>query len=96
MPDRVLSMFEQILLLIAIGAAVPIGRGLMDTNRIGWRVIAGRVIINVVFTLSAGAVLVWVPGVPQCGLLGVAAVLSSLGQSGIERWAQRYRDRMKG
>lgn len=96
MPDRVLSLFEQILLLVALGAAVPIGRGLMDSNRVHWRVISGRVIVNVVFTLSAGAVLVWVPGVPLFGLLGVAAVLSSLGQSGIERWAKRYLDSRKG
>lgn len=89
MPDRALGLLDQFFLLIAIGAAVPIGRGLMDNN-VRWRIICGRVILNVVFTLSAGSVVVWVPGVPVFGVLGVAAALSSLGMSGLEKWAKRY------
>lgn len=96
MLEKVDTLFEQILLLIAIGAAVPLGRGLIDPGRPSWRVITGRVILNAVFTLSAGALLVWIPGVPLFGLLGLAAILSSLGQTGAERWARRYLDSRRG
>mgnify|MGYP000852483773 CR=1 FL=1 len=89
MPARVFSFLEQMLLLIAVGAAVPIGRGLLD-SKVNWRIVSGRVLINVDITISAGAVVVWVPGVSLFGVLGVAAVLSSLGQSGVEKWAKRY------
>ena len=96
MLEKMDTLFEQILMLIAIGAAVPIGRGLIDQGKPSWRVIAGRVIVNAVFTLSAGGLLVWIPGVPLFGLLGLAAGLSSLGQSGVERWARRYLDSRRG
>ena len=39
--------------------------------------------------MAAGAVLVWVPDLPLIGQVGVAAVLASLGTSGLERLFQR-------
>ena len=88
MPQRILSLFDHVFILLLIGAAVPVGHALACTRLPPWRVTLGRALVSAIFTLSAGVVLMWLPDLPQLGLFALAGLIASLGQSGIERWAR--------
>jgi MFS family permease len=90
MPDRVLTFFEQILILLAIGIVVPVGHALISESVPPWRRTLGRAIVNMIFTLGAWAALAMIPNVPQAGVIGIAALLSTFGKTVFEGVAKSY------
>lgn len=72
-----------------VGIAIGIGQLLASQELLTKRIIIGRALSTGGIAMAAGAVLVWVPDLPLIGLLGVAALLASLGTSGLERLFQR-------
>jgi len=52
-------------------------------------VIVGKSVCIGGIAMAAGTVLIWVPDLPLTGLIGVAAMLGSLGNAGLERLLMR-------
>lgn len=90
MPDRVFTLIEQIFILLAIGVISAIGQALLLVNVPPWRQTLGRAIANAVLAMGAGAVLTFIPGLPQLGLIGIAALLATYGKASLERVAVKY------
>ncbi len=68
-----------------IGAVIGLGKLLQSGEKITIRLALGRAIVTSGLGVSAFAVLVWIPDVPKIALVGVAALLASLGESALER-----------
>lgn len=69
----------------AAGAIIGIGQLFLSGQPLTPRLILGRAISIGGLSMSAGAVLVWVPSLPLLGQIGIAAGLASLGISGLEK-----------
>lgn len=77
------------ILFALVGITIGIGQLLASAEVLTVRIVCGRAISTGGIAMAAGAVLVWVPDLPLLGQVGVAAVLASLGTSGLERMFQR-------
>ena len=75
--------------LAGVGALIGIGQLLAAQDRITYRLALGRAIISGGLGLAAGSVLVIFRDLGLPALVGIAAVLTSLGTSAIERLFQR-------
>lgn len=92
MPERILSWWSQVadaLLFAAIGIAIGLGQALRD-RELNRTIVVGRAISTGGLAVAAGSVLILWPDLPLLGQLGVAALLASLGTSGLEQLARRY------
>lgn len=99
MPDKmneafnvVLSMPEQVkqaFLFALIGIVIGTGQLLSSKEVITARILIGRALTVSGLSVSAGAVVVWIPDLPLIGQIGVSALLASLGTSGLEKMFQR-------
>lgn len=79
---------EQILtalLFALVGGLIGWGQSWASPDVEPRRVVVGRSVATGGLAMAAGTVLIWVPGLPLLGLLGVAALLASLGTAGLER-----------
>lgn len=75
--------------LSGVGALIAVGQILSSREPITWRIALGRCLTSSGIALAAGAVLTWANVSDPLALVGVAAALSSLGTSGLERVVQR-------
>lgn len=92
MPEKLMAWWEpiaQTLLLAAIGVAIGIGQLLASGEILTWRIIIGRALSTGGLAMAAGSALAWIPDLPFGGQMGIAALLASLGTSGLERAFQR-------
>lgn len=76
--------------LAAIGALVGVGQLLLSKDKLTLRLALGRAITSGGLGASAAAVMVWLPDLPPVAIAGLAAALSSLGTTGLERLLQKY------
>ena len=90
MTQRVTAFFDILCTLLALGALVPVGHALCTVKREPIGALIGHVILNCVFTMSAGLILIWQPDANPVVILGAGALLSSLGIAGVSRWARLY------
>lgn len=76
--------------LAAILAALAAGMGtlLASDEKLTWRLAIGRALSSGALGVAAGSVLLWIPNAPWFAVVGVAAVLGSIGTSGLERILQ--------
>lgn len=98
MPERLTSHLSDIgnaILFFFIGASLSASRMMGDGAGHPRRVIIGRALSNGGVSMSAGAVLVWVPDMPWLAQIGVAAFLGTIGTAGIERLLVKYLGRKK-
>lgn len=72
-----------------IGVGLSLGRLLAAGESITWRVAAGRSIVNAGFAVAGFAVLAFIPGLSNAGQIGVAALMASLGTTGVELLMKR-------
>lgn len=72
-----------------IGAAIGVGQVLMCPEPLSWRRIIGRALVAGGLATAAGGILVFAVDTPNLGLFGVAAAISSIGTSTLERWLDR-------
>lgn len=79
---------KTLLTLAGIGLFVGIGRILLEEDKLNWKLVVGRCIASVAIGLSAGFGLALIPGMSDVALYGLAAGLSSLGTSAVERFLQ--------
>lgn len=75
---------------VITGIAIGLGQLLLSPERLTRRIMFGRALSTGGIAMGAGAVLVWFPDLPFLGLLGIAAMLASLGTSALERIFQRF------
>jgi hypothetical protein len=92
MPEKTLSALaelrEQIVyafVFSVVGISIGIGQLLASGEKLTPRIVIGRALSTGGIAISAGAVLVLVPGLSIIGQIGIAAALASLGTSGLER-----------
>ncbi|MFW2078811.1 holin [Acinetobacter sp. ULE_I010] len=70
--------------LIFMGVVIAMAKVLVSTEKLTWRVVVGRSILNGFATLGAGAVLIWISDLSMLGVLGLGAFLGTLGSQFIE------------
>lgn len=63
--------------LLLLGALIAIGKVLSSDEPITPRLFIGRVILGTGTAMVAGAALIWVPGLPTLGVVGVGAAWAS-------------------
>ena len=90
MPHRVSGFLDILIVLFVFGVLVPIGKALVTKERETTALVIGRAILNAVFTMSAGLVLLYDPSAHTLGILALGALLSSVGMASAERWAKWY------
>lgn len=95
MPERVVGFVAQFysdvrdaLLFAAIGIILGWAQSKAQREK-DTGVVIGRSICVGGMAMAAGTVLIWVPQLPIVGQIGVAALLASLGTSGLERMLLR-------
>lgn len=72
------------------GVLVGIGQLLASPEKITWRIAIGRALSSAGLGASSSAVLLWAPDLPMTAQFGLAAMIASLGTSGLERLFQRF------
>lgn len=82
--------FWQALVFTGIGVAIAAGQILQSKDPITWRVALGRCITTGGIALVAGSALALFPELPFIAMCGIAAMLASLGNSGLEMFLHRF------
>lgn len=82
--------FFSVAILAAVGLVVGLGQLLSSPTILTPRIVIGRAIASAGIGASSAAVLAFIPGIPLASLLGIAAALSSLGVSAVEKLFQRF------
>lgn len=75
-------------LFSAIGATIGAGQLLAatpDGTAVSRRALIGRALTTAGLSMITGACLIWIPDLPFLAQIGIAALLASLGASGLER-----------
>ncbi|BEM39433.1 MULTISPECIES: phage holin family protein [Serratia] len=75
--------------LLLLGALIAIGKVLSSNEPITPRLFIGRVILGAGTAMVAGAALIWVPGLPVLGVVGLGAALGIAGHQAVELWLRR-------
>lgn len=75
--------------LLVLGAAIAIGKALNSDEPITPRLFIGRMILGAGTSMMAGAVLIWVPGIPNIAVVGLGSALGIAGHQVIELWLKR-------
>jgi hypothetical protein len=76
-----------------VGVLIALGQILQTKDPITWKVAIGRCITTGGIALVAGATLTLFPGIPFIAQIGIAAMLASLGNSGLELLIHRLFNR---
>lgn len=66
-----------------MGAIIGLGQLLNSVEPLSWRYVAGRAICSAALAASAPVVLLWFPTMPKIVEFAVAALVASLGTSGL-------------
>jgi len=82
---------EVLLLTVGmLGAGIGVGKLLAGKEPLTWRTVVGRALSSAGLALASGAALALFPGLPMPAIIGISALLASLGTSAIERLAFKY------
>lgn len=73
-----------------VGLIVGIGQLLASREVLTWRIVVGRALSSAGLGASAAVAVAWLPDIPLAAQLGFAALLASLGTSGLERLFQKW------
>ncbi len=86
---RLDSNDKTLITLASVGAAIAFGKLLVGGEKVTLRLVVGRLIIGAGLSMAAAAALMMVPNVPPIALVGLGSALGILGQSFLEKLAQR-------
>ncbi|WP_409311544.1 phage holin family protein [Pectobacterium sp. B1J-3] len=82
--------YEKLVLwLLALGGFIAAGQVLASEEKITPRLFVGRVILGSATSMAAGAVLIWIPGLPLVAITGLAAAFGVAGHQTVEIWLRR-------
>jgi hypothetical protein len=73
-----------ILVVTGMGALIGIGQLLDSDERLTWKIIMGRAMVSGGLAACSPLILVWLPHLPQTVEFAFAALLASLGASGLQ------------
>ncbi len=77
---------KNLLLLIAIGAAIGFAKLLVSDEKLTWRLMIGRTILGAATSTIAGAIILQIPDINPLALISLAAALGIMGSTFIESW----------
>lgn len=89
MQDKV-SPLEALLGMTATGLIIGLGQLLGSAERLTARIVVGRALSSSGLSLVAGVSLIQIPDMPLIPLIGLSALIASLGTSAIEKLLQNY------
>lgn len=72
------------------GVIIGIGQLLGSSDKLTTRLILGRALSSAGLSLVAGVSLLQIPDMPLIPLIGLSALISSLGTSALEKFVQQY------
>ena len=84
-----LESSASIIVFAIVGVVIGLGQLLASGEVLTGRIVIGRALSTGGLAMASGVILVWVPDLPMVGQIGFAALLASLGTSGLERLFQR-------
>ncbi|TCB77425.1 holin [Acinetobacter sp. ANC 4173] len=76
--------------LILMGFVIAMAKVLVSTEKLTWRIVIGRAILNGFTTLGAGGALIWISDLNMLAILGLGAFLGTLGSQFVEAQAERF------
>ena len=77
---------KNLLLLIAIGAAIGFAKLLVSDEKLTWRLTIGRTILGAATSTIAGAIILQIPDINPLALIAIASALGIMGSTFIENW----------
>ncbi|MEN8282387.1 holin [Acinetobacter gerneri] len=77
------------LTVILIGGLIGMGKLLVSTEKLTFRLVIGRTILGSATSLIAGLVLLQIPDISPIALLGIASALGILGSTFIEEYLKK-------
>lgn len=84
------NWYEGILGMTLTGLLIGLGQVLASEEKLTARIVIGRALSTVGLSLVAGLILIQIPDVPLLAIIGLSALIASLGTSWIERILQHY------
>ena len=84
------NWLEVILGMSLTGLMIGLGQALASEERLTKRIIIGRALSSMGLALVAGLILVHIPDAPLPVIIALAALIASLGTSGLEKIVQKY------
>jgi hypothetical protein len=85
-----LAQAHPIITVAIVGLLTGVGQLLASKEVLTARIVIGRALSSAALGVAAGVALAWIPDLPFEALVGLAAAISSLGTSGLERLFQRF------
>lgn len=76
------------LFMLIVGVIAGMGQLLASEEKLSARIVIGRAISSGAMGLAASLLLIWYPDIHPMAMCGLAALLASVGTSGIERVIQ--------
>ena len=80
---------KNLLLLIAIGAAIGFAKLLVSDEKLTWRLTIGRTILGAATSTIAGAIILQIPDINPRALISLASALGIMGSTFLESWLKR-------
>ena len=74
--------------MLVVGVVAGMGQLLASEEKLSARIVIGRAISSGAMGLAASLILIWYPNINPMAMCGLAALLASVGTSGIERVIQ--------
>lgn len=89
----VFTALKHLAVFAVVGAAVGVGQMLLEDQKPTKRGIIGRALTSAGLGMCAAGVLAWIPDLPFVAQCGLAALLASLGTSGLTVMFQKFINR---
>ena len=72
-----------------LGALIGLGQILDSAEKLSWRIVVGRALVSAGLASMAPVLLVWLPQMPRMAEFAFAALLASMGTSGLQMLIRR-------
>jgi len=76
--------------LFLVGSVIALGQLLASEEKLTWRIVVGRMLSSGGLAVGAGAALQLWPEIPLLALIGLSAILASLGTSVLEKLFNKF------
>ena len=84
------NWLEGILGMTLTGLLIGLGQILVSDEKLTARIVIGRALSTAGLSLVAGIILIHIPDAPLLAIIGLSALIASLGTSWIEKIIQHY------
>lgn len=89
MPDK-FTHTEAAIAMGTTGLLIGLGQLLASEEKLSVRIVVGRALSSTGLALASGAVLIEIPEVPLLALVGISALIASLGTSFLENFLNKW------